>query len=171
MYPLLDFRQCVCEADKINLAYAIFQRDFIKSQCFLSNILIDSKIAQKVQIYNLNVEEIFWHIISRKNGNQRYFDILRAERIEWIKRIILDYNKPPIKMFYCYESNCKIRLYLWLEQDDFVVILERIISQTQTAYIVTSFYIDNQRKRNIFTQKYNDYIGNADSRLRGCEWF
>ncbi|MGH2327830.1 hypothetical protein ACRCD5_05860 [Campylobacter taeniopygiae] len=146
MYPLLDFGQCSNEIDKINLAYNVFIRDFVDSKCFLSNILIESKTTQKIKVYNFEFNETFWHIISRKNNNQRCFDALRAERIGWIKCIIMDYNKPYIKMFYFYEKNHKIRLYLWLEQYDFVVILERIISNSKEAYIVTSFYIDNQKK-------------------------
>ena len=171
MYPCLDFTQCACEADKIALAYEIFCQDFIKTQCFLNKILIDSKTHHKIQRENLEIEESFWHIISRKNGNLRLFDEQRAKRIQWVKRIINDYDKPHIKMFYFYESDARIRLYLWLYKHDFVVILEKIITKNNTAFIVTSFYIDNDRKRQSFEGKYASYINKADSRLRGCEWF
>lgn len=171
MYPCLDFTQCTCEKDKITLAYRVFQQDFIHSQCFLEKILIDSKTHQKLQIEDLEVEEIFWHIISRKNRNHRTFDEERAKRIRWIKHIINDYSKPHIKMFYFCENNGKIRLYLWLYQHDFVVILEKIITKNYTAFIVTSFYIDNSRKRQSLDKKYTDYINQIDLRLRGCEWF
>lgn len=172
MYPCLNFDQCVCQEDKIKLAYSIFKRDFLNSQCFLDKILICSKSSKRIKIsQSLNVEEVFWHIISKKNGNIRTFDEQRARCIEWVKCIILDYNKNHIKRFYYYESNGKIRLYLWLEQYDFVVILEKIIAKTKEAFIVTSFYIDNLKKKKGFTKKYHSYINKEDSKLKGCEWF
>ena len=171
MYPCLDFAQCACEKDKIALAYEIFCQDFIQSQCFLNTILITPKCHNKLQKENLEIEESFWHIISRKNANLRYFDEQRAKRIQWVRRIINDYNKPHIKMFYFYESDGRIRLYLWLYAHDFVVILEKITTKNNTAFIVTSFYVDNDKKRQSFARKYNDYINRVDLRLMGCEWF
>lgn len=172
MYPCLDFSQCICQEDKIKLAYNVFKRDFLDSKCFLEKILICSKSSKKIEIsQKLNVEEVFWHIISRKNSSIRTFDEQRAKRIEWVKCIILDYDKNHIKRFYYYESNGKIRLYLWLEQYDFVVILEKIITKTEEAFIVTSFYIDNSKKKEEFAKKYCSYINKEDHRLKGCEWF
>lgn len=171
MYPCLDFAQCSCEADKIAIAYQIFYQDFIQSQCLLNKILIDSKTRHKLRVENLQIEEICWHIISRKNKNSRYFDEERAKRIQWIRHIINDYNKPHIKIFYFYESDGRIRLYLWLYQHDFVVILEKITTKNDTAFIVTSFYIDNDKKRQTFEKKYTDYVNQVDLKLRSCEWF
>lgn len=91
--------------------------------------------------------------------------------IRWIKRIINDYSKPHIKMFYFCENNGKTRLYLWLYQHDFVVILEKIVTKCNIAFIVTSFYIDNDRKRQSFNNKYINYINQADLQLTDCEWF
>ena len=117
------------------------------------------------------MQEAFWHIISRKNGKNRIFDEQRAKRISWIKYIIIDYNKKHIKLFYYCEDNHKIRLYLWLYQYDFVVILEKIQKQDNMAFIITSFYVDNEKKRKSFEKKYKNYNKKNDLRLKDCEWF
>nr|WP_249206150.1 hypothetical protein [Helicobacter kayseriensis] len=169
---MLDFSQCSCLEEKINLAYTVFKNDFSETQCFLRDIFIDIKNRQKIKIENMEVEEVFWHIISRKNNGKREFDILRAERIGWIKAIFLNYNNVRlVKLFYFFEKTGQIRLYLWLYQYDFVVILEKIITSSKKAFIVTSFYIDNLKKKNSFQKKYIDYIAKNDKRLINCEWF
>ena len=72
-------------------------------------------------------------------------------------------------MFYYFEDNGKIRLYLWAYNYDFVVILQKL--GNSSFYLVTSFYIDNQKKRDKFQKKFEDYINKVDRRLNGCEWF
>lgn len=171
MYPALDFSSCLCENDKINLAYEIFKRDFVDTPCFLEPILVSFKTDKKIKQGNLKLQEAFWHIISRKNGKNRIFDEQRAKRIAWIKLIILDYNKKHIKLFYCYESNRTIRLYLWLYEYNFVVILEKAQMQEKIAFIITSFYIDNEKKQKSFEQKYKNYKEKSDAKLKDCEWF
>lgn len=66
------------------------------------------------------------------------------------------------------EDDKKIRFYLWAYEHDFVVILQKL--GNTSSYLVTSFYIDNQRKRDIFQRKFEDYQNGTDIRLRG-EWF
>ncbi len=168
---LLDFSGCGCLGDKIDLAYAVFKKDFLDTPCFLNNIFIDVRNQQKTSVEGREVEEVFWHIVSRKNNNKRQFDVLRAERIAWIKTIFLNHNNNLVKLFYFYEKVKKIRLYLWLYQNDFVVILEKITTSNRAAFIVTSFYVDNQKKRADFQKRYQDYQNGSDLRLHGCEWF
>ena len=60
-------------------------------------------------------------------------------------------------------------MYLWAFENDFVVILQKL--GNSSSYLVTSFYIDNQRKRDIFQKKHDDYNNKTDSKLSNCEWF
>lgn len=163
---IIDFSSCCKEEDRIEFLYSIFRNDFIINRCFLADkIYIDPKSHQKRD----NKEEIFWHIVTRKQRGRRVVDLARASRIKWVKPIIKNYFHSEIKMFYYFEDNGKIRLYLWAYNYDFVVILQKL--GNSSSYLVTSFYIDNQRKRDVFQKKFEDYINRVDSRLNGCEWF
>ncbi len=163
---MIDFSTLDDETKKIDFLYDIFKSDFIDNQTLLANtIYIDPKISDKED----GKEKIFWHVITRKEKGKRSFDTERACRIKWIKPIILDYNNVKLKYFYYYEYSKKIRLYLWAYEKDFVVILQKL--GKSSSYLVTSFYVDNQKKRDIFNNKHESYINSNDSKLVGCEWF
>lgn len=162
----IDFENCREECKKIDYLYEIFKRDFIYEKVYLNGtIYIDPKIHDKHD----GKENIFWHIITRKERGQRQFDPFRAYRIKWIKPMIVNCFDAKIKNFYYYENSSKIRFYLWAYEHDFVVILQKL--GNTSSYLVTSFFIDNQRKRDIFQRKFENYKNGIDNRLRGCEWF
>jgi len=165
---IIDFKSC-CQADEIvEFLYTIFKSDFIDTPCHLANtIYIDPQSHKKKE----NKEEIFWHVITRQNKitKRRDLDKDRASRIKWIKPIILHHNHPKIKMFYYLESSGKLRLYLWAYEIDFIVILQKLGSTS--SYLVTSFYIDKDYNKNIYTKRYEAYKNKKDTKLSGCEWF
>ena len=165
---VIDFGSC-CQADEIvDFLYAIFKNDFIDTSCHLANtIYIDPQSHKKKD----GKEEIFWHITTRDNkkNKKREFDEQRACRIKWIKPIILNHNHDKIKMFYHLESLGKVRLYLWAFEVDFLVILQKLGSSS--SYLVTSFYIDKNYNKNIYTKRYEAYINRKDIKLRDYEWF
>ena len=164
---LIDFEN-KAEDEIIEFLYKIFKNDFIDNHTFLANkVYIDPKKDDIER--SINKPKIYWHIVSRKNRGRRFLDRNRASRLHWIKLIILNYQNNSIKLFYYYEDNGYIRLYLWLHQENFAVILQKI--GRDSSYVVTSFYIDNQRKRDIFEKKYQSYWNNIDNRLNNCEWF
>ena len=163
---IIDFNTCCKKEEQVDFLYQIFKSDFIDNRCYIAKkIYIDPQSNKNKE----NKEEIFWHIVTRKNRSKREIDPPRAKRIQWVKQIILLYNHQEIKMFYYVEDNGKIRLYLWAFRYDFVVILQKL--GNSSSYLVTSFYIDNQKKRDRFEKKYNDYLNKVDIRLNNCEWF
>ncbi|MDE7176117.1 MAG: hypothetical protein K2N75_08800 [Helicobacter sp.] len=167
MYPLLDFSSCLCENDKINLAYEHFKKDFILTPLYLADyIYINPQSHRKLK----GKEKIFWHITTRENKNnkKREFDIQRACRICWIKQIIINYTHQEVKAFYHKEKR-EIRFYLWLYNYDFVVILQKL-GKTD-SFLVTSFYIDKGYNKKIYQSRYEEYINKKDPKLKGCEWF
>jgi len=150
------------------MLYNLFKRDFIDNDTHLaSSIYVNPNFGTPID----GKEEIFWHVVTRKNPSTRLreFDNNRASRIEWIKKAIENHTHGEIKLFYFYENNRKIKLYLWVHNHDFLVILQKLGSTE--SYIVSSFYIDNDRKRDKTQKKYDDYIAKSDSRLNNCEWF
>lgn len=165
---LIDFEDKT-EDEIIEFLYEIFKEQFIDNHTFLADkIYIDPKKDDIER--GMDKPKIYWHIITRKERGIRRLDRPRASRLHWIKLIILNYRHQSVKFFYYYEDNGKIRLYLWAYNKNFAVILQKI-GQNNSSYIVTSFYIDNDRKRGIFERKYQNYLNNVDNNLRNCEWF
>lgn len=164
-----------------DVLYDIFYDDFIANKTFLNDtIRIDPQSHKKEDGKELS----FWHLTTRtqthykKEGNrivankERLLDFDRAKRIHWIKPIIDNASiAQNVKLFYRKETKGKkpIRLYLWVEDEDFVVILQKL--GKSSSFLVTSFYITHQRKRDDFQKYYKAYIGKTNADLRGCEWF
>lgn len=160
--------------------YQIFHRDFVASITYLNtSIAIDPQSDYKEN----DKETSFWHLTSRnqkvmmKQG-QRYVPVVdrlpdyrRSERLEWVRQIISNHADPSIKMFYHRKRDGKkpLRLYLWADQDDFVVILQKL--GKSSSFLVTSFYIDYPKKRTEFENLYKVYRAKQEPSLHKCEWF
>ena len=164
----------------IEFLYGIFHRDFIKNKAYLAgNIYINPRRFRKDEDKEID----FWHLTTREvkekewvNGRpvwrvvDRYPDFDRASRLEWVKQILTNHDHECVKTFYHRETNKKkdIRLYLWAHADDFVVILQKL--GRTSAFLVTSFYVDHQGKRDDYKSRYENYT-DGDADLDGCEWF
>jgi len=170
------------EATKIfNVLYEIFHNDFIKTKVYLDNSIYINPQSNKKE----NGKELsFWHLTTRKqtyfkkeNGKnkkiqERLLDYNRASRIHWIKPIIKNcVSSTNIKLFYKKETTGKkpIRLYLWAYKEDFVVILQKL--GKSSSFLVTSFYITEQYKRNSFEKYFEDYTNNRNPNFIRYEWF
>ncbi len=165
MFPLLDFSTCSGEEEMVELAYQQFKQDFLDTPLYLANSLYIDPLQPPGRPNQK--EQIFWHLIIRENKeHRRVFDPKRACRIGWIRQIILDYEKPHVKLFYYQDK--KIRLYLWLYDFDFVVILQKS-HKIETAFIVTGFYIDENDNKKTYGDRYKAY--NNDLKLKSCAWF
>ena len=164
----------------IDTLYDIFHRDFIAEKTYLAQcIYIDPRPYRKDEGKEID----FWHLTTREEKEQvwennrrvwkvldRYPDFARASRLEWVKQILTNHEDECIKVFYHKETNRKrdIRLYLWAHDDDFVVILQKL--GRSKSFLVTSFYIDHDRKRQDYTRRHEKYIDGLEE-LQGCEWF
>ena len=93
--------------EQINLLYARFRNDFIDSSLQINgkNVLIiatPSKIKQYDQY-----AETFVHIITREmTSNIRLYDCNRANRIHWIKPILLTHPCNDIKYYKSLALRC-----------------------------------------------------------------
>ncbi|HQT01967.1 MAG TPA: hypothetical protein PLU46_03795 [Thiotrichales bacterium] len=162
--------------------YAFFHRDFIQNKTLLAqSILVDPQSQLKED----GKECTFWHLTSRENMKSvknkdtgryeqvkvRLPDYARSSRIEWVKQIIVNHDHDDVLCFYHKETQGKkqIRYYLWADQDDFVVILQKL--GRSSSFLVTSFYIDYEGKRVEFQRRYEHYKSGNAKELMGCEWF
>jgi len=157
-----------------------FYPDFVSGKTYLNNnIYIDPISFEQEDGY----EKTFWHLTTRDhsypkkvgkrfiNVKERLVDYARAERLDWVKKIIENAHDERIRVFYHVESGGKkeLRLYLWLHEQDFVVILQKL--GKGRSFLVTSFYIDVDKKRQTFQQRYEVYVNRSVEALQGCEWF
>lgn len=157
-----------------------FVEDFIEQKTYLNgNIYINPESYKKDE----NKELAFWHLTTREKQytkregkkfvtyKERLLDIDRADRLEWVKKIIENHTLPDIKCFYKKETTNKkpIRLYLWLHEKNFVVILQKL--GKSSSFLVTSFYIDHEDKKVDYQDYYENYTNGLDIDLASCEWF
>lgn len=100
------------------------------------------KLCGKKIVYDSRQEdgfcEGFWHVVSRGKGENRLFDPRRAERLGWIKEILLG-HRGPLTCFKYLEGSGQTKVYLWLEHDDYVVIFSE---KKHVMVLVTAFFID-----------------------------
>jgi hypothetical protein len=103
-------------------------------------------------------EEGFWHLITRTEheSKERLLDNRRAERLPWCGPAIGNSGDVALRVWDYEEGTRKVRTYLWLEEYDYVVILEK---QTkgfrQVAFLVTAFHVDGESRRQALRRKYN----------------
>ncbi|AOK53438.1 RlfB protein [Burkholderia stagnalis] len=179
MNPLLNLAG-VDATQLMDYLYNIFCRDFVSNRTHLNGtIWIDPRSHRKDD----GKEASFWHLTTRtqkyqKKEGPRYVmvtdrlpDFRRSERLEWVRLIIQGHNDPRVRCFYHQETNEKrdIRLYMWAYEHDFVVILQKL--GRTSSFLVTSFYVDHDRKRADYERRYEAYVNGALPELEGCEWF
>ena len=151
----------------VNQLYNIFHHDFIQSHPNLSGMEVwyDKKIKP-----GDTYEEIFWHLIQRDHENQgtRAFDPRRAERLPWCAPLLNNSNQPEVKYWVSREKK-KLTCYVWLEEFDYVVILQKrtlpskVIDEVEkpsrtVAYLKTAYHVDGESRRRYFRRKYEDKV-------------
>jgi hypothetical protein len=91
----------------------------------------------------------FVHITTEENRTTkgRELCLRRCERIAWIKAIIEHANDPVVKVWEKEQQTSKRRAkrtYLFLDQEDFLVILQEI---KHGHYMITAIYVDNPNQK------------------------
>jgi hypothetical protein len=137
----------------VDKLYIIFKNDFLlRSLTFGKSVV---KVNRQIKFDQK--EESFWHLITRqdKNHGERCLEIRRAERLPWIRPMIINYTTQFIKYWRHLEDNNLIRHYLWLEQMDYIVILEE---KRMHMFLVTAFCVDTDWTRKNLLKKYNNRL-------------
>ena len=140
----------------IERLYAVFRRDFIENRArhLGRNVAINGVINE----FSQGKVEGFWHVITRGDVNKtnRLIDHRRAERLPWSKPLMENPYHEEIKFFFYDEGDSRkgIRHYIWLENYNYIVILQR----KKTHFIwVTAFFVDD-RKPQYFQNKFERRI-------------
>ena len=105
--------------------YEVFCRDFKQARPVYQGLEIwwDSRV-----ITESTHEEGFWHLVTAedRSDGQRKPDFRRAEKLGWVRAIIQNCDQPEVSCWEDRFANPRPRIYLWLEEANFVVVLERM---------------------------------------------
>lgn len=137
--------------------YAIFEKDFKQTRRRLNSMPVwwDRRVLEGDQY-----EEGFWHLITRitkvhKNTRERLYDPRRAERLPWCGPTISNSSDSPVKVWNFKEAKGRIRIYVWLKDWDYAIILEKkSLRINHVAFLVTAFYVDGDSNRKNLQRKY-----------------
>lgn len=127
--------------------YTVFKKDFIDNNVFYNN----SKIIYDKRKIEGDKEEGFWHLITKEDEKLgRIPDYDRAKRLPWDKPTIENHSDPVIKSWDYLEGSGKIRIYLWLENYDYVIILQKNAGRGKHLIVlITAFYVEEYKKKDL----------------------
>lgn len=132
--------------------HEVFCRDFKDLRPTLDGlrVLWDARPSEKGH------PESFWHLITRIDPvtRQRLFDPRRAERLPWCAAVIRNAASPEVKRW-VYRQRGQRRLYLWLEDLDYVVVLEPQPERSpRRFFLVTAYLLDGPSQRRAMRRRY-----------------
>jgi hypothetical protein len=139
-------------AEVVAALYAVFRRDIVDNPP-----RVDGCRVWWQQGMSDGYEETFWHLITRDDAatGDRLFDPRRAERLSWCGPILRHCNDPAITRWRYRESRGQIRLYLWLEPWDYVVVLEEKDGRGGRSYfLITAYHPDGEDRRRSLRRKH-----------------
>lgn len=150
-------------SEVLNRLYNIFHTDFIENKPKLRSMQVWYNRTIK---HGETYEDGFWHLIERdhEKGGIRTFDHRRAERLPWCSPLLNCSSDPSVKYWICREKG-KLICYVWLEDFDYVVILQKRILKAKDslperiiAFLKSAYYIDGESKKRALRNKYKKRI-------------
>ena len=135
--------------DSISEIYQRFFNDFVNKKIMYSGKPV--KVSMKKG--PMDMLNVFWHIITKedKKRGERLVDFARLKRVFWIKEIILNADHPDVLNWEYEEKPGKIRVYLWVQERDYVVVLEK---KPNSYFLVTAYNVEGESTRRRLRKKY-----------------
>ncbi len=144
MPPLVSFANCDGDEDKIiQTAYEVFYQELL--------VALPKWRGQYVRIllqptWRNKYEEGFKHCITAGDSNARELDMLRCERIRWIRAIIEADGHPSIDYFEVFTKG-ELRKHLWYNEEFLVVLAKRGAYHQFVTTFVTNWPRSKEEKR------------------------
>jgi len=132
-------------AAQLTTMHAIYRDDFFHEYVEVEGKEITLK-HQKSWVKGFEeLPETFVHLITREqsHGKPRVFDKYRANRIHWVKNILMQRDNPKIKYFEKIDKGY-LKKHYWFEEKNFVVVLKPV---SEKLMIVTAFYVEELKKK------------------------
>jgi len=138
----------------VSRLYQIFKKDFIRQKCYYNSQLV---IWDNRKLSGEKYEEGFWHLITReeRSTGNRLFDPPRAQRLPWCKPTIENGNDPVVKVWEYLESNKRVNTYIWLEAENYLVIIQK---RKSVMFLVSAFVIDGEASKRNLKGKYQKRV-------------
>ncbi|MRD48673.1 hypothetical protein GHT07_15395 [Caenimonas koreensis DSM 17982] len=130
--------------------YEAFKDDFVHAKPVYRGTALSMK---RIPI-SKGKEATFWHIISDgADEANRLINFRRCERIRWARALVENSEKPEVKMWVAEKSH-ENRIHLWLEEDDFVVVIA-----DRGTYLLfwTAYHVDRDHQRRKLLREYTEY--------------
>jgi hypothetical protein len=123
-----------------DMLYSVFVRDFKGAPLRLDG----QRVHYFLDLEDDGREKIFWHLIERDNKIEggRIPDFARCARLAWPAAIITNANQDEVTRWDYRESRGHTNTYLWLRDQEYVVILRKFESGTRR--LVTAHCVDGQ---------------------------
>jgi len=141
------------QEDTYEALYRLFARDFKASQP-----VYDGHAVWFFPEMEDGKEIIFWHLTSRedKEAGDRLPDLRRSERLPWVRPMLDQPEKPEILAWDHDEGDGTVKTYVWLENDDFVVIMKKYPDGRRR--LITSFWVEYGNTKRKLRKKYERRI-------------
>jgi len=141
--------------DAVARLYDVFEKDFVLTvTAFEGREVWFNRRIEEGERY----EEGFWHLVSKDDRitGERLPDFPRAKRLPWCAPLIRNSDDPSVKNWDYEEGSGRIRTYLWLEDADYVVILEkRSHKKKDVAFLVTAYFVGGDSQKRGLRRKYD----------------
>ncbi len=139
----------------IEEVYGVFERDFKQTRPSFRGLAVthDTRLEY-------GREAGFWHIVQRDDASsgERLPDLKRCGRITWTKPTV-DYSQDPVVSVWEKEvkkanSPRQTRVYLWLENEDYLIALRKTPSY---MVLITAFCVDHESYRRKLRKERDEY--------------
>lgn len=133
--------------------YEVFQNDLFNQALEIEGIpiIVSPALDPDMPQY----EQGFTHLITREDDTGlRVIDRERATRLHWIAPIIANYKDSAVRSFWAPSPRRGERLYIWLHEHDYVLILNWTSNSHNRKILLTAYHIDHHRRRQF--QRYYD---------------
>jgi len=133
--------------------YKMFEASFKQQRCTFQGLPVfwDRRVLEG------EYEEGFWHVITKtdQGTGERLFDPRRAERLSWCGPLLHNAHDNAVKVWDWRDGKGRIRTHIWLEEWDYVIILEKR-RDGRAALLITAYYVEGERTRKQLQSKYNN---------------
>jgi hypothetical protein len=141
--------------NQINQLEDIFYNDFVDNPFNIDGTPVKVILAGSFIRGFKGYAETFVHLITRESKlkERRQFDPQRANKLHWIKNVLLQKNNARIKYFEYADEKGVGKHHYYFEEADYMVVLKPV---TADLVVVTAFCIDAFEKQR-YRKRYQEY--------------